>query len=154
MMMPNLHLRLLGDFRLIYADRQVSSLNTIRLQSLLAYLVLHRDVPQQRQYLAFLFWPDTTEIQAHNNLRQLLYQLRQVFPAVEHFLSADKYTLHWHPITPFHLDVAEFELSRACDGERYSRDSDHGSLYTGEPRTSEREVERAQRLLVGQRTHR
>src|SRR5215471_2467629 len=104
-----LHIRLLGDFSLIYADRQMTNLNTMRLQSLLAYLVLHRDVPQQRQHLAFLFWPDTTEAQARNNLRQLLHQLRRAFPAVEHFLSADTHMMHWHPVTPFHLDVAEFE---------------------------------------------
>jgi DNA-binding SARP family transcriptional activator len=60
-MMPTFHLRLLGDFSLIYGDRQVTSLNTTRLQSLLAFLVLHRDVPQQRQHLAFLFWPGATE---------------------------------------------------------------------------------------------
>src|SRR5215472_5941811 len=106
---PTLHIRLLGDFSLIYGDRQVTSLNTMRLQSLLAYLVLHRDVPQQRQHLAFLFWPDTTEAQARNNLRQLLHQLRQAFPPVEHFLSADMRIVHWHPVTPFRLDVAEFE---------------------------------------------
>lgn len=109
MAMPTLHIRLLGDFSLIYADQQVTSLNTTRLQSLLAYLVLHHDVPQQRQHLAFLFWPDTTEAQARNNLRQLLHQLRQAFPPVEHFLSTDTHMLHWHSITPFHLDVAEFE---------------------------------------------
>jgi DNA-binding SARP family transcriptional activator/predicted ATPase len=111
MTMPTLHLRLLGDFSLLYNDQQVTSLNTTRLQSLLAYLVLHRDVPQQRQHLAFLFWPDTTEAQARNNLRQLLHQLRQAFPPVEHFLSADTHTLHWHPVTPFQLDVTEFELA-------------------------------------------
>src|SRR5437660_11582398 len=108
-MEPTLHIRVLGDFSLIYADRQVTSLNTMRLQSVLAYLVLHRDVPQQRQHLAFLFWPDTTEAQARNNLRQLLHQLRQAFPAVEHFLVADKHMLHWHPVTPFQLDVAALE---------------------------------------------
>ncbi len=108
-MEPTLHLRLLGDFSLIYNDRQVTSLKTMRLQSLLAYLVLHRDVPQQRQYLAFLFWPDATEVQARNNLRQLLHQLRQAFPDVEHFLSTDMHTLRWHPVTSFHLDIAEFE---------------------------------------------
>ena len=91
-MEPTLHLRLLGDFSLIYADRQVTSINTKPLQSLLAYLVLHRDVPQQRQHLAFLFWPDTTEAQARTNLRQLLHQLRQALPAVEHFLTADTHT--------------------------------------------------------------
>src|SRR5436853_3157664 len=109
MMVPTLHIRLLGDFSLIYGDRQVTSLNTMRLQSLLAYLVLHRDVPQQRQHLAFLFWPDSTEAQARNNLRQLLHQLRQVFPAVEDFLSADMHILQWHPVVSFHLDVADFE---------------------------------------------
>src|SRR6266581_5814454 len=109
MTMPILHLRLLGDFSLIYNDLQVTSLNTTRLRSLFAYLVLHRDVPQQRQHLAFLFWPDTTESQARNNLRQLLHQLRQALPAVEHFLSADTHTLHWHALTSFHLDVAAFE---------------------------------------------
>ncbi len=109
MTMPTLHLRLLGDFSLLYNDQQVTNLNTTRLRSLLTYLVLHRDVPQQRQHLAFLFWPDATEAQARNNLRQLLHQLRQAFPAVEHFLSADAHLLHWHPVTPFHLDVAAFE---------------------------------------------
>jgi DNA-binding SARP family transcriptional activator/tetratricopeptide (TPR) repeat protein len=108
-MEPALQMRLLGGFSLIYDNEQVTNLNSMRLQSLLAYLVLHRDAPQQRQHLAFLFWPDTTEAQARNNLRQLLHQLRRAFPAVEHFLSADMHMLHWHPVTPFHLDVAEFE---------------------------------------------
>src|SRR4249920_4134923 len=109
MTMPALHLRLLGDFSLLYNDQQVTTLTTTRLRSLLTYLVLHRDVPQKREYLAFLFWPDTTEAQARNNLRQLLYQLRQAFPDVEHFLSADMHMLHWQPVTPYYLDVAEFE---------------------------------------------
>ncbi len=108
-MLPILHLRLLGDFSLVYAGQHVTSLNTLRLQSLLAYLVLHRDIPQQRQYLAFLFWPDTIEAQARNNLRQLLHQLRQALPGSEQFLSADTHTLRWHPVIPFHCDVAEFE---------------------------------------------
>jgi DNA-binding SARP family transcriptional activator len=108
-MEPTLYIRLLGDFSFIYDAQQVTGLNSMRLQSLLTYLVIHRDVPQQRQRLAFLFWPDTTEAQARNNLRQLLHQLRQAFPPVEQFLSADTHLLHWHPIAPFYLDVAEFE---------------------------------------------
>lgn len=55
MMASTLHIRLLGEFSLHYDDQQVTSLNTTRLRSLLAYLVLHRDVPQQSQHLAFLF---------------------------------------------------------------------------------------------------
>src|SRR5436853_7777210 len=109
MMGPTLYIQLFGNFSLLYGDQQITSFTTTRLQSLIAYLALQRDVPQQRQRLAFLFWPDTTEAQARNNLRQLLHQVRQAFPAVERFLSADTHTLHWHPVTPFHLDVAEFE---------------------------------------------
>src|SRR6516162_11769608 len=112
-MKPTLQIRLLGNFSLTYADQQVTGLNSMRLQSLLAYLVLHRDAPQQRQHLAFLFWPETTEAQARNNLRQLLHQLRQAFPEVEYFLTADKQMVHWQPVTPFYLDVAEFEQALA-----------------------------------------
>ena len=108
-MVPTLHIRLLGDFSLFYGDQQVTSLNSARLQSLLAYLVLHRDVPQHRQHLALLFWPDATEAQARNNLRQLLHQLRQALPDVEQFLHTDTSMLYWRLDTPFSLDVAEFE---------------------------------------------
>ena len=141
MTMPTLHLRLLGDFSLHYNDQQVTNLNTTRLRSLLTYLVLHRDVPQQRQHLAFLFWPDATEAQARNNLRQLLHQLRQAFPAVEHFLSADAHLLHWHPVTPFHLDVAEFEQTLTLADAATRRNDQHAlqaaleqadNLYRGE----------------------
>src|SRR6266852_3667782 len=141
MTMPTLHLRLLGDFSLLYNDQQVTSLNTTRLRSLLTYLVLHPDVPQQRQHLAFLFWPDATEAQARNNLRQLLHQLRQAFPAVEHFLSTDTQMLHCHPVTTFHLDVAAFEQRLTLADAAARRNDQHAlqaaleqadSLYCGE----------------------
>src|SRR6266480_3841701 len=141
MMIPTLHIRLLGDFSLIYNDLQVTSLNTTRLRSLFAYLVSHRDVPQQRQHLAFLFWPDATEAQARNNLRQLLHQLRQAFPAVEQFLSADAHLLHWHPVTTCHLDVAEFEQTLTLADAATRQNDQHAlqaaleqadNLYRGE----------------------
>ena len=141
MTMPTLHLRLLGDFSLLYNDQQVTNLNTTRLRSLLTYLVLHRDVPQPRQHLAFLFWPDATEAQARNNLRQLLHQLRQAFPDVEHFLSADAHMLHWHPVTPCYLDVAAFEQTLTLADAAARQHDQHAlqdaleqadSLYRGE----------------------
>src|SRR5215216_3379491 len=111
MMPPTLHIRLLGDFSLIYGDEPVTSVNTPRLHSLLAYLVLHRDAPQLRQHLAFLFWPDTSESQARTNLRQLLHQLRHTLPDADRFLYADASTVCWRTDTAFQLDVAEFELA-------------------------------------------
>ena len=57
-------IRLLGGFDLIYHDAPVVGVNTPRLQSLLAYLLLHTGSPQSRQHVAFLRWPDTPESRA------------------------------------------------------------------------------------------
>jgi DNA-binding SARP family transcriptional activator len=110
-----LHIQLLGDFRLTYDDELLTDVNTPRLQSLLAYLLLHRDAPQSRHRLAFLFWPDSPEDQALTNLRNLLYRLRQGLPDADRFLHVDRKTLQWRPTSCYDLDVARFEeaLNRA-----------------------------------------
>ena len=66
-MTSTLHIHLLGKFRLGYGEQPVTTVNTPRLQSLLAYLVLNREAPQLRQHLSFLFWPDSSESQARTN---------------------------------------------------------------------------------------
>src|SRR5262247_2936025 len=110
--MPRLHIQLFGDFRLIYADSQVDHFNSPRLQALLAYLVLHRDTPQLRQYLADRLWPDSNEAQARTNLRQLVHSLKQTLPEADQFVYTDAVTLQWRAEALFSLDVAEFE--EAC----------------------------------------
>jgi len=80
-----LSVSLLGDFCIQHDNAPVTDVDTPRLQSLLAYLILHRDFPQSRAYLAFLFWPDTSESQARTNLRNLLHYLRGALP------DADRY---------------------------------------------------------------
>src|SRR5262245_32392936 len=94
---PLLHVQLLVEFCLTDGDPIVKTLSSPRLQSLLAYLLLHRHAPQSRNHLAFLFWPDSTEAQAQTNLRQLLHHLRHALPEADHFLSADNKTLQWRP---------------------------------------------------------
>ncbi len=81
-----LQLRLLGDFQLLYNGELITTLDQARLQSFLAYLVLHRDAPQSRRHLAFLYWLDSSEAQARANLRRALYDLRGVLPALDDFL--------------------------------------------------------------------
>lgn len=108
-MLPALHIRLLGDLSLVFDNQPVTSVNTARVQSLLAYLVLRRDALQPRPYLAFLFWPDASESQARNNLRQLLHQLRHALPDTDRFLHADGNTLQWRSSAVASLDVAAFE---------------------------------------------
>ena len=115
-MAPVLHIRLLGDCSLCYDGAPaVTEVNTPRLQSLLAYLLLHRAAPQSRSHVAFQFWPDSTEAQAHSNLRTLLHRLRQALPDADQFISVEGQTLQWRQEVPYTLDVAAFEqaVSRA-----------------------------------------
>jgi predicted ATPase/DNA-binding SARP family transcriptional activator len=104
-----LHFHLLGDFRIVYGDQLLTSVNSPRLLALLVYLLLHREVPQPRRYLSFLLWPDSSEAQARTNLRNLLYSLRQALPDADRFLTADTHTLHWRPNVPFTADFINFE---------------------------------------------
>jgi DNA-binding SARP family transcriptional activator len=108
-----LDIHLLGDFHLLCDGVPLTSVNTARLQSLLAYLVLHRAAPQSRYYLAFLFWPDSSEAQARTNLRKLLHGLRQALPKADSFLEVSVQTLQWQADAPFILDVADFESAVA-----------------------------------------
>lgn len=107
--MSQIQIRLLGDFDLAYDSNVVEGVDKPRLQSLLAYLLIHRDAAQSRQHLAFLFWPDSSEAQAHTNLRNLLHLLRHALPNADQFLRSDAMTLQWISSAPYALDVDEFQ---------------------------------------------
>src|SRR6187551_2893 len=92
---PALYIRLLGDFALFQDGIPADGFDSSRLQSLLAYLLLHRDAPQSRQHIAFLFWPDSSEEQALANLRNLLFTLRRTFPSITNYLKTDRNVLQW-----------------------------------------------------------
>jgi len=106
-----LSVSLLGDFCVRDDEAPVTDVDTPRLQSLLAYLMLHRDAPQSRAHLAYLFWPDTSESQARTNLRNLLHHLRRALPNADSYLEASVQTLQWRSQAPFVLDVAVFEAA-------------------------------------------
>lgn len=109
--MPTLRIQLLGSFYIAYNNTPLNSVNTPRLQSLLAYLLLHRATPQDRQHLAFQFWPDSPEAQARANLRFFLHRLRRALPAADQYLHSDESTLQWRTDASFTFDVSEFELA-------------------------------------------
>src|SRR5262245_2228386 len=103
-----LRVALLGGFQLSYGDTPVVTVNTPRLQALLAYLGLRRGVAQSRQQVAFLLWPDSTDAQARTNLRTLLHRLRAALPDADSFLAGDAQSVWWRADAPFTLDVIEF----------------------------------------------
>ena len=104
-------------------------MHSLRLQTLLAYLVLNRGSPQSRQHLSFCFWPDSSETQARTNLRQLLHHLRRAIPDSDRFFLADKQTLQWNPDSYFTLDVAEFE--QAIDRAKKSAEQHNSAAMVG-----------------------
>ncbi len=140
-MAGTLHVQLLGDFRILYNDRLVTSVNSPRLQSLLAYILLYHHTPQSRQYLAFLFWPDSSESQARTNLRKLLLQLRRALPDADHFIEITSRTVQWRGDVDYFLDVDV--LRRQLSRIALARKSDNkdrlrrhlamlADLYTGD----------------------
>jgi DNA-binding SARP family transcriptional activator len=106
--MQTLWVQLLGNFALTYRDKLFKSLTAPRLQTLLAYLVLHAGTPQPRRQIAFLFWPDSDESQSRTNLRKLIYDLRQTWEQVDEVLDLDGPELSWREDVDLHSDVEAF----------------------------------------------
>jgi DNA-binding SARP family transcriptional activator len=122
-----LRVRLLGGVDLRLGEERLQPLDSARAESLLAYLLLHRDAPQQRQHLAFTLWPDSTESQARTNLRHVLHNLRRALPEADRFVDAGPRTLQWRPDAPLSLDVDAFK--HALDEGRLE---DAVGIYSGE----------------------
>src|SRR5919202_1533088 len=107
-MPPMLYLRLLGQFEARLDERPLPGFESPRLQSLLARLILHAGVPQSRQQLAYLYWPDSPEQQARTNLRRLVYDLRLALPDADRYLDLAGPALQWRADARYTLDVAQF----------------------------------------------
>lgn len=124
--MPSLRLHLLGGFQ-VSADGEALTVNAPRLQSLIAYLAIHRGTAHTRQQLAYVLWPDSAEAQARTNLRKLLLQLRESWPDVAEVTGAEAQVLQWRADAAAYLDVAEFEVAVArSEWERAT------SIYAGD----------------------
>jgi DNA-binding SARP family transcriptional activator len=114
-----LDIRLLGEFAAFCDGAPLTTINSQRLQGLLAYLLLHRDAPLARQRLAFLFWPDSSEPQARANLRNLIHGLIQALPDGERFIQTDTQTVQWRPGSQFTLDVDDLLAGLAAARSAY-----------------------------------
>ncbi len=119
--MATLRIEMLGRFCITYKGKIVTTVNTSRLQSLLAYLVLKCRAAQTREHLAFLFWPDSSESQARTNLRQLLHHLRSSLPECDSYLEIDTHALRWKNDSDFSSDVGEFEHAVLAQVEETSK---------------------------------
>ncbi len=108
-----MRISLFGNLRIDIAGQPVTSVNTNRLQSLIAYLILHGDTPQPREEVAFTLWPASRESQARTNLRQLLYSVKRALPADCNSLVIDHFSVHWRKDPSCTVDVFELEAALA-----------------------------------------
>src|ERR1700759_5194983 len=100
-----------GNLRISIAGSPLTAINTNRLRSLFAYLVLHGDTPQPRDRLAFMLWPGSSESQARTNLRQLLHYLKRALSTHSSSLVADHLVVQWRPDASCSVDALEFQAA-------------------------------------------
>ncbi len=91
----------------------MTDVDTPRLHSLLAWLLLQADVPQPKERVASLLWPDSSGPQARTNLRQLLHHLKRALPASNDLLRGDHFSVQWERDPSCTIDVVEFRAALA-----------------------------------------
>ncbi|NIN69471.1 MAG: AAA family ATPase, partial [Anaerolineae bacterium] len=112
--MPTLRLYFLGSLDIRYDGQQLPKPPTLKSQSLLAYLILHRDQPQPRDRLVDLFWGDRPEAKARRSLRTALWHIRRGLPD-EALILSDRRTVQFDTRADLWLDVDEFEFLVGAD---------------------------------------
>ena len=118
-----MRINLFGNLRISFAGRPVTAVNTNRLHSLIAYLVLHGDTPQPRERLAFMLWPASSESQARTNLRQLLHHLKRALPPECNLLETTHFAVRWRQDAPCAIDAVDFQAAIAeADSARTEKD--------------------------------
>jgi len=135
-MSNTLHIQLLGGFKLTQGDQLIQGVDAPRLQSMLAYVLMCCRTPQLRQHIAFTFWPDASQSQVRNNLRQILHQLRQALPGAKHFIHASSTTVQLVAEAEGvpTVDVVAFEqaITRAAASKRRDDLEEAVALYSGD----------------------
>lgn len=135
---------LLGGFSLEVDGQTLTdeSNRSLKLWSVLAYLILHRDRPVPQTELIDLFWPDDHSANPSSALKPLLYRIRTMLtplfgPDIQPIL-AQRGAYLWNPEVVCVLDLDRFELlcqqalTAASDGERIPLYREAVSLYRGD----------------------
>ncbi|HSM56584.1 MAG TPA: tetratricopeptide repeat protein [Candidatus Sulfomarinibacteraceae bacterium] len=126
-MKRHLSLLLLGAFQVKLNGESLDGFDYDKVRALLAYLAVERDVPQRRDALTSLLWPEQPTKAARHSLSQALLKLRQALgdrQAEEPFILADRKTIRLNPQAKIELDVTQFEAHlAACDAHQHTHPS-------------------------------
>lgn len=109
--LPEVRFRLFGHVGVEVDGRPFKLATPRKSLPILAYLLLHREAPVARDFLAYAMWPDEEEDSARNKLRMSLYDLARVLPPElgEGALMVDGDTVQLRPTLKLWLDVEEFD---------------------------------------------
>lgn len=133
--MAHLALTFLGSFQATLDGEPLTTFRSVKVEALLVYLVLRQDQAQGREVLAELLWPDEADGVARKNLRQTLYQLRQILgeSASEEgsYLLATRSTVRFNPASDHALDVAAFLAALEDDRLEHAVSAYQGDLLPG-----------------------
>jgi ABC-type oligopeptide transport system substrate-binding subunit/DNA-binding SARP family transcriptional activator len=112
--MSALELFLLGGLELRSLGEALAKPPTVKSQSLLAYLALHRERPHTREHLAEVYWGDRPERKARRSLTTALWHIRRYLPEPG-YLLAESQTVQLDDRADIWLDVDEFEALASSD---------------------------------------
>ena len=129
--MPRLLLSFFGVFQTELDGQHIHHFRSANVQGLLIYLALQAERPFPREQLATLFWPDKPDSVAKKNLRQTIYQLRQILSdsndAEQPFLLVARQSVQFNANADTAVDVHQF--IRALENGELEKVRD---LYQGE----------------------
>ncbi|MEZ4709891.1 MAG: BTAD domain-containing putative transcriptional regulator [Caldilineaceae bacterium] len=106
-----LDLSFLGAFQAQLNNQPVTAFESNKARALLAYLAIEAAQPWPRAQLAGLFWPEIREVNARDNLRHALANLRAILHDRQRsspFLLVTRQSIQFNIQSLYRLDVAEF----------------------------------------------
>lgn len=114
-----LTIRLLGQFH-IDSDGLPISLDSRPAQSLLAYLLMRPGQAVRREMLSGMLWPEASESNAKNSLRQAIWRARKSLEPGKPYLIVNDLTVAFDATAEYWLDVEQMngELSQSTPIEQ------------------------------------
>jgi DNA-binding SARP family transcriptional activator/predicted ATPase len=121
----SLQIRLMGTLELTWNDAPLVVPSSLKVRSLLAYLILHHDHFIARIRLSGLFWPERPDDRARRALSQALWQIRSALGSADDRLVTERDTVTFEIRPGDWLDVEAFEekVSKYASGKWQADDT-------------------------------
>jgi len=109
--MAHLSIGVLGSLQVSIADTPITTLESVKVGALLAYLAVEADRPHRRETLVGLLWPEYPEEAARHNLRQALFNLRLILgdhTSNPPYLLISRDAIQFNRESDYSLDLVQF----------------------------------------------